>query len=474
MNLRTNLMIGGVFLALLAFVYWHEIRGGERRAEEARLAKQLLSFPSEAAKRLTVERGDTVAVLERIDDQWRLLHPVIDRADQQALSRYLRTLRESERERVVADSAEITRNTAHLERYGLDRPRLRVALELDDGTLDTLAFGDDSPTESHTYVQHHGDNPEVFVVPAWRFDNLNKGVFDLRDRRVLPFERRQVAEIRLLRPEQAITLMRNQDDETWQITSPIQGRADAEAVRRILSRLQDGEVAAYVAEPDEISPEALTALGLEPAHTLEVVLLSGPERAEKRLRIGSESPSGRYFARDMSSERVFEVDNLLVSDLDQSLKDLRDRTVLQIQRTAISRVAIERPDEPTVALVRDSDGVWSVELPEPLPVRSWEIESLLSDLTSLEAHGFAEPADPGYREAPFLLSYMLSGTDDVAVTVRFSGDPDVAVYASIDTDPTVYRIDLADFADLDLILEDLADIPDSPTGADVDYSSVQP
>lgn len=474
MNLRTNLMIGGVFLALLAFVYWHEIRGGEQRAEEARRASQLLSFATDAAKRLTVERGDTVAVLERIDDQWRLLHPVIDRADQQALTRYLRTLRESERERVVADSAEITRNLAHLERFGLDRPRLRVALELDDGTLDTLAFGDDSPTESHTYVQLRGDNPEVFVVPAWRFDNLNKGVFDLRDRRVLPFERQQVAEIRLLRPEQTITLTRNQDDATWRITSPIQSRADAEAVRRILSRLQDGEVKAYVAEPDEISPEALTALGLEPAHTVEVVLLSGPERSEKRLRIGSESPSGRYFAQDMSSKRVFEVDSLLVSDLDRSLKDLRDRTVLQIQRAAIERVAIERPDAPTVALVRDSDGLWSVEKPEPLPVRSWEIESLLSDLTSLEAHGFAEPSDPDYLEAPFLLSYTLRGADAGAVTVRFAGELDAAVYASLNTDPTVYRIDLADFADLDLILEDLADIPDPHTGEDLDYPPVQP
>ena len=56
-------------------------------------------------------------------------------------------------------------------------------------------MGADSPTDRFTYAQLQGDNPEIFVVRAWRFDNLDKRAFDLRDRRVLAFAKDEVMQV---------------------------------------------------------------------------------------------------------------------------------------------------------------------------------------------------------------------------------------------------------------------------------------
>lgn len=472
MSFRTNLIIGGIFIALLAFVYFYEIKGGEQRAAEAKRAKELLSFQDSAVKKLTIDRGDTVVVVEEAGGEWRLVQPVTDLADQQAVQRYLRNLHESERERVVVDSAQVIQDEGCAVRYGLDKPRLRVALELEDGELDPLAFGDDTPTKRYTYVQQRGANPEIFVVRAWRFDNLDKGVFDLRDRRVLPLDRQAVEEIRLSRAGQVIALERAHD-ETWQLVEPVVDRADPDAVRSLLNRLENGKVTAFVAETvvqsGEAGAKALEAYGLDPARTLEVSLLIGDARAEKRLRIGSMTSAGEYYARDMSAPQVFRVDSLLVRDLDKSLEDLRDHEVLRFNRSAVTQVELSRPGAQAIVVEQDTAGVWSVTAPTQLAARSWEVDGLLTDLESLEAAGFASSSDPAYQDAEFVLEYALSGSDGELARVRFLGNEGGGVFATTAAGSTVYRIEPVDFDNVDLDLDDLAEVaaaePDTATNS---------
>ena len=118
-----------------------------------------------------------------------------DGADQEAVERYLRNLRECEREKVVVDSAAASAEQAA--QYGLDAPRLKVRLQTEGGAEQVVAFGADSPTDRFTYAQLQGDNPEIFVVRAWRFDNLDKRAFDLRDRRVLAFAKDEAMQVQL-------------------------------------------------------------------------------------------------------------------------------------------------------------------------------------------------------------------------------------------------------------------------------------
>ena len=108
MKFKTNAIIGLIFLGLLGFVYFYEIIGGDQRRQEAEKSKRLLDFTEGHVRRLALGRGDTSIVLQKGTDGWRLSSPVVDRADQEAVERYLRNLGESEREKTVVDNASVT------------------------------------------------------------------------------------------------------------------------------------------------------------------------------------------------------------------------------------------------------------------------------------------------------------------------------------------------------------------------------
>jgi hypothetical protein len=462
MSLRTNAVIGAIFVALAAFVYFHEIRGGQTRREEAERAKKLLSFRESAPERLTLDRGDTVVVLQKEADEWRLTGPIADQADQEAVKRLLTNLQETERERVVVDSATAASDPGAAARYGLDNPRLRLLVELNEGPMDTVVFGASTPTDRYAYAQQRGANREVFVVRAWRYDNLNKGVFDLRDQRVLPFESEQVQEIRLDGPEQTVALQRGAES-TWQLTAPQPSRADQNAVRSLLSRLQNGKVKGFAAEA---APQAvLAAYGLAPASTLELTLLVGTERAEKRLRIGSRAPTGTYYARDMSAPQVFEVDSLFVKDLDKTFEQLRDKKLLAIDRQQVTRLELARPGEAAVAVEKDTADAWTLVAPQAAPAREWKVTSLLTDLEGLEAGGYAAADDPRPLRAPVVLTVSLSTAAGRLAELRFARASADTVWAFRAGERTVYRVSQEDFGKVDLRLSDLAESADQPAAA---------
>ena len=118
MKFKTNAIIGLIFLGLLGFVYFYEIKGGEQRRQEAEKSQQLLDFKDTEVQRIELVRGDTTVVLDKGTDGWRLSAPVSDGASQDAVERYLRNLGESEREKTVVDSASATASQAA--KYGLD------------------------------------------------------------------------------------------------------------------------------------------------------------------------------------------------------------------------------------------------------------------------------------------------------------------------------------------------------------------
>ena len=469
MRLKTNVIISAVFLALLGFVYFYEIKGGEERRAETERAKQLVDFGDHEVSRLVVDRGDTALVLEKADGRWVVREPVEADADGDAVDRYLRNLRETEMEKVVADSAAVAADPALPAKYGLAEPRLRVLVELADTPLDTIRFGDDTPTERYTYGQRGGAASPVFAARAWRFDNLDKGLFDLRDRRVLAFDRDAVRQIRLERSweEKPLVLARAAGGD-WALVEPLAAAADQVAVNAMVSRLANGKAERFAAEAPDAAQ--LTESGLTPEGALiRLSLLLGDDRAEKRLTIGYEEADGRHFALDASRAPILVVDSTLVGKLRVDLFELRDRRPLRHDADAVTQVTLSRPGEPDLVAARDTAdaSVWYVTSPQSREARAWRLTSLLSDLDGMEVKAFVADGDgadgasaPGLAEPR--LTVTVERIDGEPLTVRFGDEIDDEVYVACGR--SVYRVAATSFDQLNLTLDDVAQPVPEPAG----------
>ena len=453
MKFKTNVAIGAVFVVLLAFVYFYEIKGGEERRQEAEKSKQLFVFQDDDAQRLELLRGDDALVLAKGTGGWNLSAPMTDGADQEAVERYLRNLRECEREKVVVDSAAASAEEAA--QYGLDAPRLKVRLQTEDGGEQVVAFGADSPTDRFTYAQLQGDNPEIFVVRAWRFDNLDKRAFDLRDRRVLAFAKDEVMQVQRTGLGGAVVVDRV--DADWQMREPVTARADADAVDGLLDKIDQAEIEAFVAEELEADSLATYGLGERTPH-MEIALLVGADRAEKRLAIGGADEQGRWYARDASRPQVFLVDSTLVQELTKDIADLRDKEPLRFERDQVERIVLTRGTATAFAADKDTSGVWHLSEPVGRDAKSWKLNSLLSDLEQLEVEGFAEELP---AEAASAFSIELHGEGQALLTVRLSTAAGTS-YLQQEGDDAVYVVSGDDFAELDLDIDDVAQAPKKP------------
>ena len=451
MRLKTNLVIGIVFVGLLGFVLYDNKQEEAQQAQEEE-AKQLLQFTDSDIVRLTVDRGDTVVVLEQTQGVWTLTGPVQGEADQDAVERYLRNIRETTRERVLEDSAAVAGDPAKAGQYQLQPPRLKVGLDTSDGPLDSLFFGADSPTETFVYMQMSGANPQIITTRAWRFDNLDKGVFHFRDLRVLAFDKEQVRQLSLVRGDEKVVLAQS-GEGGWALQTSVEVATDGSAVDQLINKLHGARIEEFIEERP--AGESLGGYGLD-TPDIEVTLLLGDDRAEKRLRVGG-AVGANYYALDSSRKPVFAVDSTLVNQLLVPVSELRDKQPLDFDRQAVDRIELQRADG-LLAATKDTAAVWRIVEPEARDAKSWKLNSLLTDLEEVEVEAFLgdEVTDwaPYGLDQPYLTLRLLAASE-TALEIHMQADGDKA-HLRQSGSTSVYQVAVDVLTDLDLKLDDIA------------------
>ena len=303
MSLRTT---GGLVLllaALVGFVYFYEIRGADERFMAQARAGRLLPLKAEAVTGLTVQRGDTTIVIEKSAEGWRILQPVATGGDDGEITGLIRTVQNMDLERVVADSVRIARGQARLSDFGLDRPNLALAIK-QAGRVDSLFWGDRSPTGRYGYIRWSG-HPGILAVAAPFRMRLEKGLLRLRDRRVADFNRATVRKIEIARGDARVVVEKL--SEAWRLTYPVNDRTDSDEVQKLIKRLYTAEFTRVIAE----GPGQAGDYGLE-SPTLTVSIFDGPDERKKTVRIGRRMGASRFppfFAAFSARPMVFLVDS---------------------------------------------------------------------------------------------------------------------------------------------------------------------
>jgi hypothetical protein len=457
MKFKTNLVVGAVFAALLAFVYLYEIKGGEERRQAAEQSKKILDFKVSEVTRLVVLNGQERIEVGREGNDWLMLSPVRDEADSEAIDRYLRNLSESEREKTIVDSTDAMAPEV-ADQYGLEIPRLRVFIETKQGPLDTLLFGADAPTDRFTYLKTTGVNPKIDVVRAWRYDNLGKASFDLRNRKVSNLAQSDLTAVRKISVDGPdIVILKS--GESWQLTEPVVARADRDTVDALLGNIQNSEVIEFVNENP--SDEDLENYGLTVDQAIRWTLVAkGEEDPEAgmfygsvdeidHLFIGRKDEDGRYFALNPERAPVFLVDSTLVRQLQLSTYDLRDKNPVRFVRDQITDIHVKRNGTTGFEALKDTAGVWSLKKPLQEPAKSWKINTLLTDLLDLRTLSFEQ-----VPQAESILDIYLNGEEGIVAELNFS-IVDGEIFLELADGAEAYRIDADTFVDIDLDVDDV-------------------
>ncbi len=381
MRTKNTLIMAVVAGILMAAVYFLEIRGGEERAETERVADRLLRFETADVTGLNLETADSNISLQRVDDAWRITAPYDLAANDSAVDSIINRLQRADHDRMIDEAPD------DLARFGLAAPEVEVTVELNDGSSHSLALGNGTPVGFNVFVRPSGGDT-VYTTAAGLKDAVNKTLFDLRNRSILTFDEPDVARLDLKTADLDASIERQPalgDGITrWELTEPIEARADADTIADYLRRLRNDRALAYPSE--DPGDEDLATYGLDDPR-LTVRIWTDDDSAIT-LEIGDESEEpGGYYARRLGNAAVFVAPAGLFEEAPDSVTALRNRTVVEFARDRVDGIEVDAGDD---AIRLEKDGIdWRLVSPRALDGDAATVSSLLTATLNMKAAEFA-------------------------------------------------------------------------------------
>ncbi len=445
MNPKSTFILFLVAAVLASFVYFYEIEGEDERLEADEAQKRVVvGVEPDDVESIALTTTDGIAVgTRRSDGGWQVVEPLEYPADPFVLDAMAAAIAQMGGGTPLEDPQA-------LEVYGLDVLEREVRFRA-GGDERALRIGNPTPLEAKSYVTLV-DSDTVFTVPSTSVGAFAKSFDDIREKKLLDFDREAVEHIAVNWPDGGVLLQRSDSGEPrWHMVQPVAGPADDETVAKLLSTLAFLRADGFVDDPpsDEVA-------GLErPMFSVRLTGSAGDAAAtpfEATLAIGSRSEDGARLARG-AEPGLYRLEEDRVGDLPVRVVAFRDKQVARFAASEAKRIEVLFAAEgSSVALIaeRGEDG-WSSE---PEAFAAGKIDAMvgaLADLRAIDiaAESMGEDELAGVGLAPANVVFKLSGAPPEG------GEPPVlalvqlgalrgseGVLARRAEDGTVYVIDL--------------------------------
>lgn len=210
---------------------------------------------------------------------------------------------------------------------------------------------------------------------------------EARQEQLLHLGYRQIDKVTWATPREHFTLTKDEHDRWW-ITEPVQAKADAREVRKILRALVLGKIARVIDEQGT----AADKFGLAPPY-LTITVTAG-DRTE-RVDLGDPGPLSSTLYVRKGAEGPIVLTSLNVRTFAQkSLDHFRRKDILSFDHQHITRIDLEQRGE-LITLVRAAGihGIthhWRIVHPIKASGDATRIVGLLMHLNDLTAQGFVD------------------------------------------------------------------------------------
>ncbi|HEY1271138.1 MAG TPA: DUF4340 domain-containing protein [Terriglobales bacterium] len=413
-----RLILAAIILAALMGAYY---RSEHRKSEPepvsaAAKPPAILTLKEAEISQITLKKrsAEEVVLARDSSGKWQITAPKPMEADQGAVSGMLSTASSLTADRLIEDK------TTDWKPYGLAEPELEADITA-QGKTQKLLIGDSTPTGNAVYARLDGD-PRVFTIASYAKSSFDKGVNDLRDKRLLTVTADNLTRLEISTKKQQIEFGRNKDQ--WQIVKPTPARADATQVDELVRALTDARMDA--SESDNAKKNAAAFASATPAGTAKVTDQSGTQELQVR-----KSKDG-YLAKSSMVEGVYKVPSTLGQALDKTPDDFRNKKLFDFGFTDPNKIEIHDGMK-AYFLTRSGDDWWSGDSKKMDPAG---VQSLVDKLRDLSAAKFV---DTGFT-SPALDLTVTSNDNKRVEKVQISRTGDRYI-ARRESEPALYELD---------------------------------
>lgn len=431
MRPRGLLIATAVLAALAAAVWWSNRQ--KREEPESASSPKLLSLKQDEITKIEIQRrdGETTRIVKGNDGVWRITAPEPLAGDKSAIESLVSSAAALNADKVVEEKPE------DLAVFGLKEPHARVVITLKDGKTRTVLLGDDAPVGGGGFAQVDGD-PKVYLLTSWVKGGLDKLAVDLRDKRILTFDRDKIVRMELERKKEALEFSKNAQG-AWVISRPQMYRADSWSVDDYIRRLQDLKLDPLLTSDQKTDLEKQFKAG-EPVTTVAVTDAAGTQKLELRKN------KDKYYARSSVVEGFHLVQEFDAKALDKGLEDFRNKKLFDFGFDDPSKIDY-RGARRQLSLSKQGDR-W---MESGKPMDSVGVQTLIDRLRDLQAVSF--PAS-GFTQP--VIEVAVTSKSAEKVQISKSGDRYIA---RREGEPALYEISASSVEDLEKAAGDIKEAP---------------
>ena len=368
---RNTIILLIVAIALGAYVYWGEIQGGKKRAQEKAQAEKLFHVEKDSINHIIIDKHGHIFEFKKENGSWQILQPVKTDADESPISSLLYNIKDLKKIRTFKAPKK------DLVKYGLDDQNCIVLRFSGKGIPELkIKIGDNTPVGGNVFVTQN--DSEVVIVASSLKNNVSKSLFDWRDKKALHFEKDKIREFTLKNPYGKFHFVK--DGRNWKITEPIQTKGENSTINSVLNKLEYGRIRSVAAE----QAKNLSRYGLShPAYRLD--LFAGKEKARMGVSFSAPMHADVIYGKDDARPHIFTVDTFFVRPFKKKLFDFRSKKIAEFDPNKAKRINLLYKSN-LMIFEKDSSNNWHLSTGEK--AKNWKITNILSAVNNLKASSF--------------------------------------------------------------------------------------
>jgi len=427
-----GLLIATAVLAALAAAVWWSSRQ-KKEEPEGPSSPKLLSLRQDEITKIEILRreGETTRIEKGSDGAWRITAPEPLAADRSAVESLVSSAAALNADKAVEEKPE------DLAVFGLKEPHARVVITLKDGKTRTVLLGDDAPVGGGGFAQVDGD-PKVYLLTSWVKGGLDKLAVDLRDKRILTFDRDKLVRLEIARKKETFEFSKNAQG-SWVISRPQMYRADGWSVDDYIRRLQDLKLDPLLTSDQKADLEKQFKGG-ETVAAVTVADAAGLQKLELRKN------KDKYYARSSVVEGFHLVQEFDAKALEKGLDDFRNKKIFDFGFDDPSKIEYRGPKR---QLSLSKSGEKWTESGKTMD--SVGVQTLIDRLRDLSAVSFPST---GFTQPLIEIAVTAKGAEKVLISK--SGDKYIA---RREGEPALYEIAASSVEDLEKAASDVKEAP---------------